>query len=222
MPSFPQPPIFTAFTGVDRADLIPEIQALSRVYPIEWGLLIDPDKPEDTLFANERLVDAARTAGGLRLAAHVCGALAREIATDPLRARFDPTGFQRVQVNHSFEGSSPAAIAATRLYGRRFGVRAVLQTRDVFPAEDGVDWLYDVSFGVGVRPTTWPSLPDSGPFCGFSGGLGPATVEAALAAIAAPAGSIYWIDMESQIRTDGLLDLDKCRAVCRAVYGERD
>lgn len=222
MPSFPQPPIFTAFTGVDRADLIPEMQTLSRVYPIEWGLLIDPDKPEDSLFANERLVDAARTAGDLRLAVHVCGALAREIATDPLRARFDPTGFQRVQVNHSFEGSSPAAIAATRLYGRRFGVRAVLQTRDVFPAEDGVDWLYDVSFGVGVRPTTWPSLPDSGPFCGFSGGLGPATVEAALAAIAAPAGSIYWIDMESQIRTDGLLDLDKCRAVCRAVYGERD
>ncbi|GAA4256618.1 hypothetical protein HLK65_28415 [Azospirillum formosense] len=28
----------------------------------------------------------------------------------------------------------------------------------------------------------------------------------------------YWIDMESGVRTDDWLDLDKVEAVCRAVY----
>jgi hypothetical protein len=29
----------------------------------------------------------------------------------------------------------------------------------------------------------------------------------------------YWIDMESGVRTGGWLDVAKCEAVCRAVYG---
>ncbi len=40
-----------------------------------------------------------------------------------------------------------------------------------------------------------------------------------LARIAAPDGALYWIDMESRVRTDGAFDLTKCEAVCRAVYG---
>jgi hypothetical protein len=40
-----------------------------------------------------------------------------------------------------------------------------------------------------------------------------------LARIAAPDGALYWIDMESGVRTDGVFDLAKCEAVCRAVYG---
>jgi hypothetical protein len=58
-----------------------------------------------------------------------------------------------------------------------------------------------------------------GPFCGYSGGIGPATVVEILGRIAAPDGALYWIDMESGVRTDGAFDLAKCEAVCRAVYG---
>jgi phosphoribosylanthranilate isomerase len=95
----------------------------------------------------------------------------------------------------------------------------VLQCWDPFPNDLRVDWLFDVSFGTGQRPTSWPVLPVDGAFCGYSGGIGPANVAEILATVAAPAGAQYWIDMESGVRTDGWFDLAKCEAVCRAVFG---
>jgi hypothetical protein len=216
-----QPPSFIAFTGVDRPDLLPGMRRLSASYPIEWGVLVDSAQEDSALFPRAEIREALLTERHLRWAAHICGATAKAIATDPLAAPLAPAGIQRVQVNHSFKGSTPAQVAATRDYGRRLGVRAVLQCSGAFPmAQTGVDWLYDVSFGTGARPDRWPAPPPAeGPFCGYSGGIGPDTVGEILARIAAPAGALYWIDMESGVRTDGVFDLAKCEAVCRAVYG---
>jgi len=213
-----QLPAFIAFTGVDRIEALPGMAALSARYPIEWGVLLDEAQEDAPLFPDAEL--RARLRGmGLRLAAHVCGAAARAIAGEPGFDALAIAGFQRVQVNHGFQGSNETQIANVSAYGRRKGVRAMLQTLDRFPDDMRVDWLFDVSFGTGVRPTAWPPLPGSGPFCGYSGGIGPETAAAVVAAIAAPTGALYWIDMESRIRTDGWLDLAKCEAVCRAVYG---
>lgn len=215
-----QPPVFIAFTGVDRADLLPGLRRLSERYPIEWGVLVDPTQEDKSLFPDAGTRDALMAANDLRWAAHVCGAAARAIVSDPLTAPLAPAGVQRVQVNHSFQGSDAAQVAAARDYGRRLGVRTVLQCQGDFPAEAGVDWLFDVSFGTGVRPDRWPAPPTAdGPFGGYSGGIGPDMVGAILARIAAPEGALYWIDMESGVRTDGAFDLAKCEAVCRAVYG---
>ncbi|RYY27440.1 MAG: phosphoribosylanthranilate isomerase [Sphingomonadales bacterium] len=216
-----QPPAFIAFTGVDRADLLPGLIALSARYPIEWGLLVDPDRSGDPLFPDFDTRQALLSGVGLRWAAHVCGATARAIVATPDTAVADIAGVQRVQVNHSFAGSDTHQTAATARFGRRHGVRTVLQCKSDFPADTGVDWLYDVSFGTGICPDRWPALAADGPFCGYSGGIGPDTVSDVLRAIAAPPGALYWIDMESQIRSDGLLDLAKCEMVCRAVYGDR-
>lgn len=213
-------PAFIAFTGVDSPDLLPGMRRLAARYPIEWGLLVDPDQEDRPLFPGAPGRDALLAARDLRWAAHVCGAAARAIVTDAATAPAPPAGVQRVQVNHGFQGSTPAQIAATRRYGRRLGVRTVLQNQGDFPADDGVDWLFDVSFGTGARPQRWPAPPAAdGPFAGYSGGIGPDTVGEILARIAAPADALYWIDMESGVRTDGAFDLSKCEAVCRAVYG---
>lgn len=217
-----QPPSFIAFTGVDRLELLPGLKALSARYPIEWGVLVDPAQEGDSaLFPTEQIRDALLAERDLRWAAHVCGDAAKAIAASPLTAPLPLAGIQRVQVNHSFKGSTPAQIAAARDYGRRLGVRAVLQCSGAFPLnQTGVDWLYDVSFGTGARPDRWPTPPPAeGPFCGYSGGIGPGTVTDILARIAAPAGALYWIDMESGVRSGGAFDLAKCEAVCRAVYG---
>lgn len=217
-----QPPSFIAFTGVDRLELLPGLRALSARYPIEWGVLVDPlQEGENILFPHAKLRDGLLAARDLRWAAHVCGKAAKTIATSPLNAPLPPAGVLRVQVNHSFEGSTPAQVVAARDYGRRLGVRTVLQCSGAFPLlQNGVDWLYDVSFGTGARPDRWPAPPpNDGPFCGYSGGIGPDTVTDILARIAAPDGALYWIDMESGVRTDGVFDLAKCEAVCRAVYG---
>ncbi len=214
-----QMPTFIAFTGVDRVENIEALQALSARYPVEWGMLIDDDQIEKPLFPDAAARRAFLTAGGMRFAAHVCGKEARKIANTPNNVAVDLTGFQRIQVNHSSTGSTADQIENTLRFGRTLGVRTMLQCKGTFPEEARLDWLFDTSFGTGVAPSFWPSLPQTGPFCGYSGGINPHNVNEIVRKINAPEGAQYWIDMESGIRTDGWLDLSKCEAVCRAVYG---
>lgn len=214
-----QRPTFIAFTGVDRAEIVAEMLALSRHYPIEWGVLVDDDKTDEPLFADAELRGALLAAPGLAYAAHVCGEQARLIANDPNNVTIDLTRFQRVQVNHSFSGSNAEQVANTIRFGRMRTVRTMLQSLGEFPADSRLDWLFDTSFGTGKAPERWPVLNPDGPFCGFSGGIKPDNVIDVLTAINAPEGAQYWIDMESGVRTNGWLDLAKVEAVCRAVYG---
>ncbi|MET0497867.1 MAG: phosphoribosylanthranilate isomerase [Steroidobacteraceae bacterium] len=214
-----QRPAFIAFTGVDRVEIVAALLDLSSRYPVEWGILVADDQPGNALFPDAALRTRLLASANLRWAAHICGARARSIANDPETPRMDLAGFQRAQINHSFAGSSETQTANSVAFGRRHGVRTMLQCLSDFPADLTVDWLFDTSFGKGAAPTAWPALPAHGPFCGFSGGLNPDNVRGVLETIAAPAGALYWIDMESGVRSDGWLDVAKCAAVCQAVYG---
>lgn len=211
-------PAFIAFTGVDHPDLLRGMELLSSRYPIEWGVLVDDAQAHLPLFPDAR--DRACLLGkrGLRWAAHVCGEQAKLIANHPSVATVDVTGFSRVQINHSTTGSTLEQIDNAAWFGRRHGIRTMLQCSGHFPDECRVDWLFDVSFGTGITPAGWPRIPDRGPFCGYSGGIRPDNVIEVLERIAAPKGSLYWIDMESGVRSDGRFDLEKCEAICRAVY----
>lgn len=213
------PPAFIAFTGVDRLELRGEMERLARRYPIEWGILIDEQPRQSALFPPPELVHALVEGSTMRWAAHVCGALATRIASGEERSPKDfLKPFKRLQINHGFSGSSAEQARHCSEYARLMGSRAVLQCQGEFPQDPQVDWLYDVSFGRGSRPTSWPALPRGETLCGFSGGINAENVRDILGAIAAAPGSTYWIDMESGVRTDGLLDLGKCEAVCRAVF----
>jgi hypothetical protein len=213
-------PTFIAFTGVDSVDCISGMLDLSRHFPIEWGVLVDDDKADDTLFADPDIRERLLATPGLLYAAHVCGEQARLIANSPEEVTLDLSRIQRVQVNHSFSGSSPLQIENTVRFGRSRRVRTMLQCLVEFPSDSRLDWLYDTSFGTGKSPDRWPPLPtSSGPLCGYSGGINAESVQDVLGAIAAPLGSQYFIDMESGVRTEGQFDLGKCEAVCRAVFG---
>ena len=215
----PQSPAFIAFTGVDRVEVLGELKALSRRYPIEWGLLVDDEKSGDPLFPDIHTRRALMRGEGLRWAAHICGSEASKIANTPDSVNLDLAGFQRVQVNHGFTGSSAAQSRNCWRFGRQRGLRTMLQCLEDFPDEPRLDWLFDTSFGTGVAPKIWPRLPKDGPFCGYSGGINPDNAAVVVAAIGAPEGELYWIDMESGVRTEGRLDIAKCEAVCRSVYG---
>ncbi|MYM83659.1 phosphoribosylanthranilate isomerase [Duganella sp. FT50W] len=211
-------PAYITFTGVDRADLLPGMLALSARYPIEWGVLLDAAQEGAPLFPLASVRDALQAAP-LRLSAHICGGAAQAIVQggDP---ELNLAGFSRVQINHARAGSSDSEIRNSASFAARHGVRSALQCQGEFPADLRADWLYDVSFGTGVRPTTWPATPAGLPFCGYSGGLGPDTVRDMLPKFAIAAGAAYWIDMESGVRTEGRFDLAKCEAVCRIVFDE--
>lgn len=213
------PPTFIAFTGVDRLELRGDMERLSSHFPIEWGILIDEQPRQSALFPPLDVVRALLEGPKLRWAAHICGALAERIASGEAQSPDDFfKDFSRLQINHGFAGSTEKQARHCNQYASLAGARAVLQCQGAFPLNSQVDWLYDVSFGRGSRPTSWPELPRDGAFCGFSGGINADNVREILTAIAPSPGSSYWIDMESGVRTDGMLDLGKCEAVCRAVF----
>ena len=220
-PSTPQP-AFITFTGADCSAMTPELKALSDLYPIEWGVLIDPEQEENTLFPTieERLkIQSA----GLRLSAHICGKPAAEIVNGQHPDYLQLSGFSRLQINHGREGSDEQQIKNAHQFAVNMGMRPALQCQGEFPDEPRADWLYDVSFGLGHRPTQWPQLSNSSTFCGYSGGISPDTVNNIMAAL--PLTQVndknYWIDMESGVRTNGYLDIEKCKQVCQLVYGKR-
>jgi len=210
-------PSFVTFTGVDDPSHLPAIKELSRKYSIEWGVLIDPAQAGNELFPTIFDLSIIKSQG-LRLSAHVCGEPARDIA-EGREPRVDLSGFSRLQLNHGREGSSESVVGNAYSYAVSKGLRLALQCQADFPGDSRADWLYDVSFGTGVRPTSWPKLTKSHPFCGYSGGLSPETVVQTLSDIALSEHD-YWIDMESGVRTNGALDLDKCEQVCKRVFGE--
>ena len=76
-----------------------------------------------------------------------------------------------------------------------------------------VEILFDESKGRGVEPAEWTASLD-GIACGYAGGLGPDNVERLAPSIAKAARFPgCWIDMETQLRSGGLFDLEKCRNV---------
>ena len=210
----PRKPAFITFTGVDRAELLPDMIALTAMYPIEWGILLDPAQEDKMLFPGEdHRVEILSSP--LRFSAHICGKPAQDIANgvDP---ELDLRGFSRLQLNHSKMGSGERVISNAYSFCIRQGLRLALQCQGDFPRDTRADWLYDISFGTGVKVTHWPVVSHYHPFCGYSGGLSPATIKESISKFRAETD--YWIDMESGVRTNGLLDLEKCEQVCRLVY----
>jgi hypothetical protein len=210
-------PSFITFTGVDDDSLLPGMLALSARYPIEWGVLLDAAQEGAPLFP-VKAVRLAIQAAPLRLSAHICGGAAKAIV-EGREPGLDLRGYSRVQINHSRSGSNSSEIRNSQQFAARHGVRSALQCQGDFPDDLRADWLYDVSFGTGVRPGTWPAIGTQKTFCGYSGGLNPDNVADMLAGLTVPPGAEYWIDMESGVRTGSKFDLSKCEAVCRIVYG---
>ncbi|MGY4224421.1 phosphoribosylanthranilate isomerase [Bradyrhizobium sp. USDA 4503] len=102
-------------------------------------------------------------------------------------------------------------------------MRAIAQTRaDSFPTDTSVDWLFDRSGGAGVAPTAWPMHPGGDRLVGYAGGISPDNIGGVMSVLEQMPGR-YWIDIESGVRTDDRFDIEKCRAVCEAVFekGER-
>lgn len=214
-------PVHITFTGLDASAPAADVLMLSRAYPIEWGILFHPTRQG---FGRFPAIDEIEPflALDLRLSAHLCGGYARDVvegagAQIAIAARLHR--FVRIQVNTAERGVRPSVVAE---FATSFGARSILQCRgfERFPENSTVDWLFDRSGGQGHLPDRWPvpSAPET--FVGYSGGLGPDTIEAALAAIAQshPGHIPFWIDMESGVRTEDKFDLIKCRRVCEIVY----
>lgn len=193
---------------------------LSAMYPIEWGVLFSSKRQgiENRYPPLKFIIDLVMEYR-LAFSAHLCGADARSVI-EHSRSHHDEliaTAFIRAQINTSDPHVQPSLVGH---WANRRGVRAILQCRGPFPAIKAVDVLFDASGGRGILPGDWPEA-HSETFCGYAGGLSPDNVAAAVDVIKTRARH-YWIDMESGVRDENdRFSLDKCRAVCEAVYGAR-
>ncbi|RYD73538.1 MAG: phosphoribosylanthranilate isomerase, partial [Verrucomicrobiaceae bacterium] len=79
---------------------------------------------------------------------------------------------------------------------------------------------YDPSGGRGVAPTRWP-INQSPRIVGYAGGITPENCRAVLDQVGELSQQGFWLDMESGVRTDDWLDLDKCTSVLEQVGRRR-
>lgn len=210
-------PEFITFTGIDNWTELYDIHALSLKYPIEWGILFSPKRQG----SDPRYPDGDALSrfmwSNLRLSAHLCGAYSDAImeGRDLEKPPVDFFYFRRIQVNHA-EPKPDRIIHFRNGWGK---ARGIAQTRaNQFPADTSVDWLFDRSGGRGETPTAWPAHPGGDRLVGYAGGISPENIHGVMSVLEQTTGR-YWIDMESGVRTDDRFDIEKCRAVCEAVFG---
>ncbi|MCW2195117.1 hypothetical protein AB7M45_007888 [Bradyrhizobium elkanii] len=210
-------PEFISFTGADEWTSVEEMHKLSGKYPIYWGLLFSPkrqgtDPRYPTGDALSRLMWS-----NLRLSAHLCGDYSRRIMAGESIVDTIPVDlgyFTTIQVNHT----EPVPAKIIQFRNGWGNMRAIAQTRaDTFPTDTSVDWLFDRSGGASIAPTAWPAHPGGDQLVGYAGGISPDNVREVMSVLEQMKGR-YWIDMESGVRTDDRFDLEKCRAVCEAVF----
>ena len=204
-------PRWVTFTGLDERTDMARVAALTRAYPVEWGVLFGGRLGKNRY--PPRSVSDAAVKLGIPLSMHLCGPRAAEANEGTPPASYH--GFSRIQVNRAQGQYDLDAMARVSRHTLK---TVVVQHRTARfpPSAAGVQWLQDTSGGKGRTAAFWaiPDTPEQ--LVGYAGGLNPDNVADAVARM--PAKN-FWIDMETGVRTDDWLDLDKCEAVCRAVYG---
>lgn len=210
-------PEFITFTGVDDDTDPAGLVQLADDYPVEFGLLFSPKRQgKEPRYPAIHTIEWLTDQLPLRWAAHLCGQDARDWLYED-RCEHDLSDFQRVQINTADPHIQPTMIGNQAAKRK---LRAILQCRGEFPNVASVDVLYDASGGRGIVPSDWPAATKT-TFCGYAGGLRPDNVAEAVRVISTRA-TRYWIDMESGVRDErDRFSLEKCRAVCEAVYGAR-
>lgn len=206
-------PKFITFTGLDEKTDLYRCTELAVQYPIEWGVLFGGRLGKNR-YPAFGVVETARL-HGLVMSMHLCGPLAARANQGYEIPHIEY--FDRIQVNRR---AGEYDLDTLRSLASRIGRQIIVQHRastfDRMPSKNIVP-LQDTSGGRGKLPFYWaePAHPDQ--FVGYAGGLNPDNVADAVRHM--PAAN-FWIDMETGVRTDDWLDLDKCEAVCRAVYGD--
>ncbi len=208
---FPQ---HITFTGIDERTDLSRCARISSRWPVEWGVLIGGRLGKNRYpseVAIHRAVDTS-CRFAMPISLHACGKFAQE--ANQGKAPVFAAWCRRMQVNMASNAYDLAALLRLAAQER---MTIIVQCRGVrFPEPvPGLQYLFDRSGGKGVLPTHWPIGP-AGQLVGYAGGINPDNAAEVVSRIQADR---YWIDMETGVRTEDWLDLDKCEAVCRAVYG---
>jgi hypothetical protein len=225
----------------DNTDVGECIQVATEYPWVEFGVLIgkgefgNPKYPSRDWFAR-RTEAISKSSVNVEWSLHVCdawaGDLAHGIPSVFTEAKDVCASFNRMQLNMFREmndGSIDAKALIAVLQEHGPDKQYIFQLPDLaigysLVAEAqaaGLDALgfFDPSAGRGISPDGgWPcpSADYITSMVGFAGGLGPHNLQATLETLTGLRGSPddkqrYWVDMETNVRTDNKFDLQKVR-----------
>lgn len=229
-------------TGADDMTSIQGLVELSKEYPfVEWGILMSPRHEGGERFPSDRWMElfaqVCEVVPEMRVSLHLCGGYVRDLLEGKNPSWSDHIKMwdvaRRVQLNFHAEPHVADEDMFARQLFRYPDIQWIFQM-DGTPNQAHFRYaldnafnavpLFDTSGGEGVLPTEWPIAfaTQRGKliYHGYAGGLGPRNVAGQLkrieiAALDAP----IWIDMEGQVRTDGMLDVSKVREVLEICQG---
>lgn len=215
------------FTGIDTKTDLQRVERLNKKYPYaEFGVLISMDWFfNGNRFPNPEIFFELEKYN-INLSAHMCGSIARDavkgnfsgvVLLNPSK-KYDM--FRRYQLNVDAEGKfsdlrnlrlSALSVDEVIIQMKRPDCcRHFTESGDI---PDKMSFLLDASGGTGKdTPIQIITHPDV--HIGYAGGIGPDNVESKLKTLLSyPSDDHFWIDMESRIRTNDWLDLDKVERV---------
>ena len=227
------------FTGVDKSIVFENLKRISCKYPfVEFGILVgsktseNPKCNESNRYPNLHFVGSFKRymrRYNLRCSLHLCGKYSRTINMTSITAldRIEVVGlsndFNRVQVNARYKDYNYSGI---KWFADRAGCqKVIIQTRQQDfqkPLEhDKVEYLFDMSGGRGQEDfDKWPK-PSLDYRMGYAGGISTDNIDQILEMIEAKwnPNCDIWLDMESGVRENDWMDLNKVEEICEKVQG---
>lgn len=203
-------------TGADNRSNVFEMGRLSKDYPyLEWGVLIYPNRSGQARYPTEDFI--AKLCELPSLSAHYCGnsvELALQGSLPVTEHSFSRIQLNFFQMNMEEVLANTVLMEAVRQYPRPvvFGGKYLSPpSRSDLP--ENIQFLYDSSGGKGIYSTDYlPPVPMR--LTGYAGGITPFNIHETLVKLEDVVGDAeIWIDMESGIRSQNLLDLHKCHTI---------
>lgn len=214
------------FTGLDARTDVRRLRDIQQRYPnAEFGILFSETRTgNENRYPEKRIIHKFQQSG-VRLALHVCGRLSRATFTESYYDLFHRTGgltwFDRIQLN----GLSSLTELRRDQLDIPAGTELILQQDPKFPlitsrigsyTEGRLSLLMDASGGEGIdTPFQVADIP--GVKVGYAGGINPGNVIRKLEGLLSDGAKDFWIDMETGVRTNDWLDLDKVEDILKQV-----
>lgn len=217
-----------SLTGADDHTSLSDLVQMTTDFPfVEWAVLYTPHREGVGRNPGKAWREQFFEALAPHSAVHLCGTqafeqlLAGRISPEILAAKrmqlninVRRDDFSQAQVLEVFMRALDLSPAIILQYHPR-SAELVERFVSSLSAEDAarVHVLMDASGGTGRSPARW-TRPEGlhRSYVGFAGGLGVPNIRAALPELAA-LHRIYWVDMETGVRTDERFDTAKARAI---------
>jgi len=226
------------FTGIDEKTDIAALKEIQKEYPmVEWGMLTSYHWGENgNRYPNPRLTRNL-IGTGLNLSLHLCGKAAIDAANGQWNhieglVRHNLSLFKRIQLNIAEKEDTPTTCCLPPYIKQEI----IIQQRSIqeiglykrtmihSPYYDYFSVLLDASGGRG-KDTPIEVLKTKN-HVGYAGGINPDNVAEKLSYLFNEVKEgTFWIDMESGVRTDDWVDLDKVVKVleiCKPIIEKGD